>query len=510
MTVGLLLDMAGQLQDGRVAIGARDNGLQATEISERVTRGATEILKLGARHVAFVGVNSVAVPLSVLSACVAGVPVTPLNYRLGPGALRELLARLDRPLVIVDQSFTAAVGPVPHAERVLTTEEWLELLTRADAGDPPAVADESTAVMLFTSGTTSAPKGVLLRHSHLVSYVLRTVEFASAGTDEAALVSVPPYHVAGIGTILTNLYAGRRIVYLADFTPQAWLELVRRERITSAMVVPTMLARIVEHLGDASADLPTLRAIAYGGARLPQATLRKALAAFPDVGFTNAYGLTETSSTIAVLTPDDHRAALRSPDPAVRVRLGSVGRLVAGVEGQIRGRTGEPVHDHQVGELWVRGAQVSGEYAGSGSVLDTEGWFPTRDRAHFDTAGYLFVDGRDDDTIIRGGENISPAEIEEVLATHPHVLDCAVFGVADEHWGDRIVAALVLRPDSTTRDGPDPEEFRAWVRTRLRSARTPDQILFAPELPYTATGKLLRRELINRTNADPRGPRPCG
>ncbi|MGR6998124.1 class I adenylate-forming enzyme family protein [Yinghuangia aomiensis] len=334
--------------------------------------------------------------------------------------------------------------------------------------------------MLFTSGTTSRPKGVVLRHDNLVGYVLQTVEFASAADDDAILVSVPPYHVAGVGGVLSNLYAGRRMVHLPDFDAERWLRLVRGEAVTQAMVVPTMLARIVDALDGGEANAPALRGIAYGGARMPATVLAAALAAFPDAGFTNAYGLTETSSTIAVLGPDEHRAAFVSEDPAVRRRLGSAGRFVPGVEGAVRD-----------GELWVRGPQVSGEYLGTGSVLDDDGWFPTRDRAHIDADGYLYIEGRADDTIIRGGENIAPAEIEDVLIHHPAVREVAVVGMPDDQWGQRITAAVVPAAGQTV----DAEELRAYVRAQLRGSRTPDDVVVREALPYTPTGKLLRRQL---------------
>ncbi|MCF2527696.1 AMP-binding protein, partial [Yinghuangia soli] len=365
-------------------------------------------------------------------------------------------------------------------------------LAGAAAAEPVASAedDDAAAVVLFTSGTTSRPKGVVLRHGNLVGYVLQTVDFASAAEEDAILVSVPPYHVAGIGSVLSNVYAGRRMVHLPDFDAARWLDLVRAEAVTQAMLVPTMLARIVDELAGAPADAPALRALAYGGARMPATVLARALDAFPDAGFTNAYGLTETSSTIAVLGPGDHRTALASDDPAVRGRLGSAGRFVPGVEGEIRD-----------GELWVRGPQVSGEYLGTGSVLDADGWFPTRDLARIDADGFLYIEGRADDTIIRGGENIAPAEIEDVLVHHPGVREVAVLGLPDEEWGQRITAVVVPTGDGSA--APTADELRAYVRGRLRGSRTPDDVVFRTELPYTATGKLLRRDLAAELTAGP-------
>jgi acyl-CoA synthetase (AMP-forming)/AMP-acid ligase II len=408
-----------------------------------------------------------------------------------------LIGRLDNPLVIADEAYLVQLGHV--AAPVLSTADWLDQCAAAEPAEPTFPEDSDPAVLLFTSGTTSEPKCVILRHQNLQSYVLGTVEPGSAGEDEAALVSVPPYHVAGVGTVLTNLFSGRRLLYLPNFTPDEWLGLVRDEGISFAMVVPTMLARIVDAIGTGPANLPTLRTIAYGGARMPQPVLERALELLPDVDFVNAYGLTETSSTIAVLGPDDHRAALVSDDPAVRARLGSTGRLIPGVEGQIRDDHDVVLEAGTPGELWVRGEQVSGEYAGIGSVLDADGWFPTRDRAWLDDEGYLFIGGRTDDVIIRGGENIGPAEIEDVLLRHPGVAEVAVIGIADEEWGERIAAVVVPGVGGP----PDVEELRTWVRERLRSSKTPDTVFFRDELPHTDTGKLLRRALVAEFSPTP-------
>jgi len=240
------------------------------------------------------------------------------------------------------------------------------------------------------------------------------------------------------------------------------------------------------------ADAPALRLISYGGARMPRPVLERALQVFPGVDFVNAYGLTETSSTIALLGPDDHREAFGSDDPTVRARLGSIGRPVPGIEAEIRNEDGKPVEAGRVGSLWVRGPQVSGEYRGQGSALDADGWFPTRDLAHVDADGYLYIEGRADDTIIRGGENIAPAEIEDVLITHPAVKDVAVVGKPDDEWGERICAVVVREPDIDIAA----DELRGYVRERLRGSRTPDDIVWRSELPHTPTGKLLRRQLV--------------
>ena len=371
---------------------------------------------------------------------------------------------------------------------------WAELATALSADHDWAFEGEDVAVLLFTSGTTGDPKAAVLRQRHLVSYILGSVEFGSAGEEEAALVSVPSYHVAGIAAILSNAFAGRRLLQLPTFEPNAWIDLVRSEGVTSAMVVPTMLARIVEHRdaeGPGSPGLPTLRSLSYGGGRMPQPVVERALELLPDTRFVNAYGLTETSSTVALLGPDEHRAAVASDDPAVRRRLASAGRPMPGIEVSIRDEAGAEAPVGEAGDIWLRGEQVSGEYREQGSRLTDDGWFPTNDGGWLDDEGYLFVTGRIDDVIVKGGQNISPGEIEGVLLRHPAVADAAAIGLPDHEWGERIVVAVATHAGVEA----SAEELCARVRRELRSNRTPDHVEFVDDLPYGDTGKLLRRVL---------------
>jgi acyl-CoA synthetase (AMP-forming)/AMP-acid ligase II len=281
---------------------------------------------------------------------------------------------------------------------------------------------------------------------------------------------------------------------LEPFTPAEWVELVRREGVTQAMVVPTMLARIMDGPG-LDRSVPSLRSLAYGGAAMPRRVVEHALREWPAVDFVNAYGLTETSSTITVLGPTEHRAAIGAADKATRARLSSAGRAVPGIEIEIRDDGGTPIPAGTSGQIWVRGEQVASGYAGRGSSLDTEGWFATRDNGYLDADGYLFVQGRVDDTIIRGAENIAPAEIEDVLLRHPDVADVAVVGVPDEEWGQRIEAVVVPRR-GVELDDEALECLRESVRGALRGSKTPDRIVCWPELPRTPTGKLVRRDVV--------------
>ena len=484
MNLLLLLDMVAAGRGDEVVVQSGDQRLTAAELLAGAWAAAG--VAAGSSALAYVGTNGLAFPIGLFGAAAAGIPFVPLNYRLSHDQLHDLLAPLGDTLVVADGEAGEALAARGH--RVVDTAEFVATARAGEAvGEVPADG-EGPAVLLYTSGTTAAPKAAVLRHRHLTSYVIGTVEFAGAGPDEAVLVSVPPYHVAGLANLLSNLYLGRRIVYLTQFDAAAWVAAVRGEGITNAMVVPTMLARICDVLEGDGAGLPSLRALSYGGARTPATVLQRVMALLPDVDLTNAYGLTETSSTIAVLGPDDHRAA-RAGDPVATARLSSAGRVLPTVEIEVRGGLGEPQPAGEPGEIWVRGEQVSGEYAGREAPLDAAGWFPTRDRGWLDADGYLFIEGRSDDTIIRGGENIAPAEIEEVLLQHADIAQCAVVGVPDDEWGQRIAAVVVLRPGAVV-GAADVQDF---ARRSLRGSKTPEVVTFVDALPYTETGKLLRR-----------------
>ena len=484
MNIFLLLDMVASGRGDHVVVQIGKGSLTANQLVAAAFGGAHAIGD--AEALVYVGTNHLAFPVGLFASAAAGVPFVPLNYRLGLDQLREMIEPLGRVLVVAEGA-AEALGESGH--QVLSPDEFVADALGAEAsGEMPADGD-GAAVLLHTSGTTSAPKAAVLRHRNLTSYVIGTVEFCGAAEDETMLVSVPPYHVAGLANLMSNLYAGRRIVYLPQFDATEWAETVRRESVTNAMVVPTMLARICEVLESGDEGVPSLRSLSYGGARTPAPLLERVMKQLPDVALTNAYGLTETSSTIAVLGPDDHRAAADG-DPVAVARLASVGRVLPTVEIEIRHEDGTVVSEG-AGEIWVRGEQVSGEYAGREGPLDTEGWFPTRDRGWVDADDYLFIEGRSDDTIIRGGENIAPAEIEEVLLQHPAVAECAVVGVPDEEWGQQIAAVVVLEAGSSG----DADAIKSFVKESLRSSKCPETVAFVDALPYTETGKLLRRSV---------------
>jgi len=490
MRTTLLLDLGADTCGERIAIGPHDAGVSFARLRNGARSAGAELGSKLATKVAFIGRNGPAMPLALFAAGYAGRPFVPLNYRLKDAELRRLLERCAPCLAVVDDDMVERIAGITDVEPI-GRRAFEERFLDPDLPEQPIAEepDEDIAVLLFTSGTTGDPKAAVLRHANLTGYVMNAVEFLASGEDEAALVSVPPYHIAGISAVLTSCYGGRRIVYLPQFEANEWVAVAARERITHAMVVPTMLDRILDAMDRQGENLPSLRALSYGGGRMPEPTILRAMAKLPQVAFVNAYGLTETSSTIALLDGEDHRAAFASDDPKVRLRLTSVGRPLPSLELEIRDAKGRLCAQGEPGEICVRGEQVSGEYLHK-SALSEDGWFPTNDAGWLDEEGYLYVEGRLDDVIVRGGENISPGEIEDVLRSHPEVEDVAVLGLPCDKWGEKVAAAVVCRSESVGE-----EELAAHVRARLRSTKTPEAWFFRRELPYNETGKLLRRAL---------------
>ena len=490
MNIPLLVEMVAEAVPDRIVIGGRDRAWTAAELLASMEFGAASLLRRGAERVAFLGLNSPAFPLSLLATARAGLPFAPLNYRLTDAALTNVLRRLVPAVIVADDDMLDRTARVDGLDQI-STKEFLDAASPGpDVRDQilPVLEGDEVAVLLFTSGTTGEPKTAVLRQRHLASYVLNTVEFVGAGEEEAQLVSVPAYHIAGIAGVLSSLFAGRRVVYLPAFDPSDWVDLARREKVTQAMVVPTMLDRILAIAEGDGGGVPSLRHLSYGGGRAPVQLVERAMRTLPDVDLVNAYGLTETSSTIAALTPQDHRDCMATDDPSSRRRLGSVGRPLPSIELQIRDPNGKVLPDGKRGEIYVRGEQVAGEYA-SGSLLDEDGWFATRDAGWVDEKGFLFLDGRLDDVIVRGAENLSPGEIEDVLAQHPAVAEAAVVGVPDRKWGEAVAAAVVFHPGASA----TVDDLKDWVRSRLRSTKTPELIQIREDMPYNETGKLLRR-----------------
>jgi len=287
------------------------------------------------------------------------------------------------------------------------------------------------------------------------------------------LMSAPIFHIAGTLGLFVCLVQGKQMVLLPKFDPGEWLELVERHRVTRTFVVPTMLRRILDHPRFGSTDLSSLRALSYGAAACPVDLVRRAVAALPDVDFSNTFGQTETLGAYAALTPEDHRRG---------DRFDSVGRTLAGVELRIvEPGTDREVEPGGVGEFVVQAVQNT-----------TTEWLHTGDTGRQDDQGYLYLVGRLSDTINRGGEKFGPVEVEEVLRGHPRVVDAGVVGLPDRELGERVGAVVVVSEPVTV------EELLRHCASELATYKVPEYLEFSDDLPVTAMGKPDRQALRAR------------
>jgi len=320
--------------------------------------------------------------------------------------------------------------------------------------------------------------------------------------EERTLLSVPLYHVAGFQTMMAGIYAGRVTVLQPQFEPGEWLQLVERERVNRAMMVPTMLKALMDHPRFSEFDLSSLRVITYGAAPMPERVILEAIERFPGVQFINAFGQTETAATITMLPPEDH--VLEGTPEEIekkRRRLRSIGRPLPDVEVRIVDEHGREVPTGTVGEIVARGPRVMkgywspGDAPGQAQEAVRDGWVYTGDLGRTDGDGYIYLEGRAKEFINRGGELISPEEVEEVLGEHPAVAEAAVIGVADETWGEVVHAVVVLRPGGRASE----EDLAEFCRERLASFKKPEKVHFADDaLPRNALGKILRPQLRER------------
>jgi acyl-CoA synthetase (AMP-forming)/AMP-acid ligase II len=488
-----------------------EHRLAYAQLNEMVGRMSSVFKGLGLKQrdvIAALDTNSDRYIAAYYAASKAGLTWLPLNYRAKDAELEYMINTAGAKVLLVGDRYLDLIGRVAPKLKTATIMAWGEgksgmtrlddLLGKAEVdADEAEVEDEDTSVLMYTSGTTSLPKGVMLSFRDFTAYVTANVEMADGSDRGVALVCVPFYHIAGTTAMMTNLWTGRRMVVMPQFDPKTWLQLVARERVTHAFVVPTMMKQLLDEPSFAKTDFSSLTNLAYGGAPMPIQVIRRAIEAFPKhVGFVNAYGQTETTSSLTVLGPDDHRIEGDAKTVELKLRrLNSIGRPLPDVEVRVRDDDGKPLPAGQVGEIIIRTPRIMKGYAGrADDAALPDGWRATGDLGWVDEEGYVFFAGRKDDMIIRGGENIAPAEVETVLMSHPGIEEAAVIGVPSVEWGQTIKAFVVRRPMHNV-SAADLGEF---CRTRLASFKRPEEIEFIEALPKNPLGKILRKELRDK------------
>ncbi len=482
-----------------------------SQLNERVNRLARALSNLGVNkddRVAMLQVNCNQCVETYFAVAKLGAIYVPLNFRAKGDELTYMLNSSEANTLFVGERYVDLVNSINS--RLTSVRHFISIESKHDGmryyedmiSSSPAeevvtdINDDDTTMLMYTAGTTGLPKGVMLSHNSFAVYMLENVTPADPVAEEKNILTVPLYHVAGIQVMMAAIYGGRTLVMERQFEPGEWMELVEREKVNRAMMVPTMLKQLMDHPDFSKRDLSSLKVITYGAAPMPPEVIKRAVNVFPWVSFINAFGQTETASTITTLGPEDHVIEGSEAEKEKKLkRLSSIGKPMSDVEMKIFDEEGHELPVGQVGEIVTRGPRIMTGYwkdqEKTEKIIDKDGWVHTGDMGYVDEDGYFFLAGRATDMIIRGGENIAPEEIENILHSHPKIDEAAVIGIPDEEWGEQPRAVIVLKKGETA----TPEEIMEYCRDKVASFKRPRSVIFVDELPRNPMGKVIKRVL---------------
>ncbi|MBC7768743.1 MAG: fatty acid--CoA ligase [Phycisphaerales bacterium] len=477
------------------------------DLDRRTNQVANGLIAAGVKvgeAVAYLGKNSDHYFELTLGAAKVGAVMAPIGWRLSPAEAAYIIDDAQAKLLFVGPEClecasaalaqTQAKPPMIAMERgdggANTYEAWRDGRPGDDAN--VSVDAEATALLLYTSGTTGRPKGVMLTSANLMRSRRKLAESAMGWNEwnegEVNLVAMPAAHIGGTGWGLVGLINGVKNIVAREFNPFEILEYIPRERIAKMFMVPAALQFVIRTPRAREIDYSSLTHILYGASPMPIDLLRECMEVF-GCQFVQQYGMTETTGTITYLPPQDH-------DPKGNKRMRSAGLPMPGVEIVVLDGQGNRLGPDEIGEVATRSqANMKGYWKNpdaTSATVDDEGWLRTGDAGYLDADGYLYIQDRIKDMIISGAENIYPAEVENAIHGHPHVAEVAVIGVPDETWGEAVKAIVVPKPDVT----PDAADIIAFARSRIAHYKAPKSVDFLDRpLPRNASGKILRREL---------------
>ena len=497
----------------REALAFEGRRMSYGDLMDRVNRATVALSNLGVQQGGKVAVlqtncNEYIETYFAIS-CLGGV-IVPLNFRARQNELEHMLRDSESEVLLFGDRYLSLVQAMrpnlpgirhyvamespqpgfPHYEELLGAVEEPDMAVALEA----EVDDHDLSVLMYTSGTTALPKGVMLTAGGFMGHIMNAAEPDPEAPPTATLLSAPFYHIAGFSSMLIGLYGLRRLVVVRQFEPRQWLQLCQDEKVTHVFLVPTMMRQLIDQPDFKQYDFSSLQSVTYGGAPMPVPVIERAIDLFPkQVSFVNAFGQTETLSTVTALGPDDHRLEGTPAEIELKKRrLGSIGRAVGDVVVQIVDDNGKEVPRGTVGEIAILVPRaMTGYWKQEEATANTlvDGWIRTRDMGWMDEGDYLFLAGRKSDMIIRGGENVAPEQVESILYAHPQVEDAAVIGVPDDNWGEEVIAIVVPKVGAS----PTQEELIAFARERI--AAYPRAIFFSEDLPRNPLGKVLKNVL---------------
>ncbi len=475
------------------------------EVTDRIARLAAGLTSLGlgrGDRLAVVALNSDRYIELYFAVAWAGGVIVPGNTRLALPEHVYALQDSGAKLLVIDKTFVPLVAPL-NASCALTATVYMddreapvgthgfeELIAKSTPTPDACGRDDELAALFYTGGTTGRSKGVMLSHRNIVSNFLCASATLAPKTNPIYLHSPPMFHLADASKVYGITLTGGTHVVVPFFSPEAVINAIEAERVTEAVLVPTMFGMLWQHVSKNKADLTSLNNITYGASPISETLLKQAMQLFPNAEFAQAYGQTELSPAATILLPEFHKSSASG-----KSYLRSAGRALVGVDVRIVDVTMTELARGDVGEIAVRGPGVMLGYWNQPELTAktiVDGWLKTGDAGYMDEEGFVYLVDRVKDMIVSGGENVYSAEVENALAAFPNLLECAVIGVPDDKWGERVHAIVRLRGEAAV----SPEELIAHCRSLIAAYKCPRSVEFRVEpLPLSAAGKILKAEL---------------
>lgn len=476
----------------QVALRFEDRVTDYATFDRHVTQIANGLLTMGLKkgdRVAYLGKNSDWAVELALGTARAGMVLVPVIWRLASAEVDGILADSAAAVLFVEPAFERSFAA---AQVVVMDEAFAQWRDRqSDVPPPVSVTEDDVVLKLYTSGTTGAPKGVMLSHANGIrqrqNQIDAKIEWLLADPGDATIIAMPYGHIGGVGVALGAVNSGQELIIHAEYDAGDVMDAIAAHKVRRLFLVPAAIGMMLQHPKAATADFSSIETLSYGASPIPLPLLQQAVERI-GCGFVQVYGMTETWGSIVALPPEDHM-------PGREHKMTAAGKALPGVELKIIDEDGNELPHGQIGEVAIRSPNNTRGYWNkpeeTAKALIGDGWLRTGDAGILDEEGYLFIQDRIKDMIITGAENVYPAEVESAIYGHPAVADVAVIGVPDPKWGEAVKAMVVLKPDATC----DEAAIITHARERIAGFKCPKSVEFIDALPRNPSGKILRRTL---------------